>query len=59
MTPNPYFTEEKKTTIFGVLGQGLLGIGMLLPAPFNYIVMGTGLISNSIAFIMAMDRDDT
>lgn len=53
---NPYFTEEKQTTIYGVVGQGLTGIGMFLPPPFNVIVMGIGFISTSIAFIVAQDR---
>jgi hypothetical protein len=56
MRKNPYLTEEKQTTIFGVTGQGLLGIGMLLPPPFSYIVMGVGLVSTSIGFVMAEDR---
>ena len=57
MNKNPYLTEEKQTTTYGIIGQGLQGLGVLLPPPFNAIAFGVGLVVTAYAFYQAKDRE--
>ncbi len=47
---------DKKTTFYGISGEAVQSLTLLLPPPFNFIALAVGFVVKGTAWYMAKDR---